>query len=172
MLNISVSFGSIFMSLGYIWSGNWGLQKTGLNWSKTGPYGPVFLRSFVLNFERPRLQSLLKTGLGPVFFWSWTGLETGPSSTSPQWGQSWDRWSACCVSDCETNKTNPKVTLSKLASTIGRQYACASTICISDPLCEECRWGDSSKYNTIQTLLYNQGMHNQLLSKLASKSNR
>jgi len=62
------------------------------------------------------------------------------------------RWSACCVNDCETNKTNPKVTLSKLASSIGRQYACTSTIYISDPLCEECCWGDSSKYNTIQTL--------------------
>ena len=82
------------------------------------------------------------------------------------------RWSPCCVSDYETNKTNPKVTLSKLASSIGRQYACASTICISDPLCEKCRWGDLSKYNTIQTLLYIQEMHNWLLSKLASKSNR
>jgi len=30
------------------------------------------------------------------------------------------QYSACCVSDCETNKTNPKVTLSKLASSIGR----------------------------------------------------
>ena len=27
-----------------------------------------------------------------------------------------DCWSACCVSDCETNNTNPNVTLSKLAS--------------------------------------------------------
>jgi len=32
--------------------------------------------------KRPRLQSFEKTGLGLVFFRSWTGLETGPSSTT------------------------------------------------------------------------------------------
>ena len=104
-------------------------------------------------------------------YWRWI---MGGGDYWGHWGRDWqvtERWSACCVSDCETNKTNPKITLSKLASSIDRQYACASTICISDPLCEECHWGDLSKYNTIQTLLYNQDMHNQLLSKLASKSN-
>ena len=74
MLNIPVSFQPIDMLLGYIWRGNWGAQKTSLNWSK-----PVHIdRSFCgLSFEILKDQdcSLLKRPVlmwfFPVLDWSW-----------------------------------------------------------------------------------------------------
>ena len=62
-LNISVSFLSICMVFSCIWRGNQGVQKT-------GPKRPVFFRSLIFKYERPRLQSGLFSG--PV--WSSSGL--------------------------------------------------------------------------------------------------